>query len=112
MLPYSVAFFAGVNDLVPAENLAYLLKYDSTHGRFDGTVEADEMGLVVDGKHVACMSERDPGQLPWGETGADYVIEATGLFTKGEDAHRHIRAQPFTGREEGGQVHVFGSGRL
>jgi glyceraldehyde 3-phosphate dehydrogenase len=84
--------FVGVNDLVPQDNLAYLLKYDSTHGRFDGTVEADDKGLIVNGKPVACLSERDPAQLPWADLGADYVIEATGLFTRGEDARRHIQA--------------------
>ncbi len=84
--------FVGINDLVPQDNLAYLMKYDSTHGRFDGTVEADDKGLVVDGKHVACMAERDPAQLPWGDLGADYVIESTGLFTTGDTAGKHIQA--------------------
>jgi glyceraldehyde 3-phosphate dehydrogenase len=84
--------FVGVNDLVPADNLAYLLKYDSTHGRFDGTVETDENGFVVNGNSIACTSERDPGQLPWSSLGADYVIESTGLFTKGPDAMKHVEA--------------------
>jgi glyceraldehyde 3-phosphate dehydrogenase len=84
--------FVGVNDLVPQDNLAYLLKYDSTHGRFDGSVEVTDKGFVVDGKLVACMSERDPAQLPWGDLGANYVIESTGLFTKGDDAQKHIQA--------------------
>ena len=83
--------FVGVNDLVPADNLAYLLKYDTTHRRFDGTVSADEVGLVVDGQRIVCKSERNPEQLPWGDLGADYVIESTGLFTSGEDARKHIR---------------------
>jgi glyceraldehyde 3-phosphate dehydrogenase len=82
----------GINDLVPQDNLAYLLKYDSTHGRFDGTVEADDAGMVVDGKRIASMAERDPTQLPWGELGADYVIESTGFFTAGPDARKHIEA--------------------
>ncbi len=84
--------FVGINDLVPQDNLAYLLKYDSTHGRFDGTVESDDKGLIVDGKAVACMAERDPAQLPWADLGADYVIESTGLFTTGEAAGKHIQA--------------------
>jgi glyceraldehyde 3-phosphate dehydrogenase len=73
--------FVGINDLVPPENLAYLLKYDSTHGRFDGTVEAVEDGIIVDGKKIPCMAVRNPAELPWGTLGADYVVESTGLFT-------------------------------
>ncbi len=65
----------GINDLVPADNLAYLLKYDTTHGRFHGTVEAKEDGFVVNGKHVPTYSVRNPAELPWGKNGADYVIE-------------------------------------
>jgi glyceraldehyde 3-phosphate dehydrogenase len=84
--------FVGINDLVPQDNLAYLLKYDSTHGRFDGTVEADDTGMIVDGKRIASMAERDPTQLPWGDLGADYVIESTGFFTAGPDARKHIEA--------------------
>jgi glyceraldehyde 3-phosphate dehydrogenase len=84
--------FVGINDLVPPENLAYLLKYDSTHGRFDGTVEAVEDGIVVDGKKIPCMAERNPTDLPWGDLGADYVVESTGLFTTFDTAHQHIDA--------------------
>ncbi|MBW4482795.1 MAG: type I glyceraldehyde-3-phosphate dehydrogenase [Tildeniella torsiva UHER 1998/13D] len=84
--------FVGINDLVPPENLAYLLKYDSTHGRFDGTVEAVADGIVVDGKKIPCMAERNPAELPWGELGADYVVESTGLFTTFDTAHQHIAA--------------------
>ncbi|MBE9159208.1 type I glyceraldehyde-3-phosphate dehydrogenase [Nodosilinea sp. LEGE 06152] len=84
--------FVGINDLVPPANLAYLLRYDSTHGRFDGTVEAVEDGIVVDGKKIPCMAERNPADLPWGELGADYVVESTGLFTTFETAHQHIDA--------------------
>jgi glyceraldehyde 3-phosphate dehydrogenase len=84
--------FVGINDLVPAENLAYLLKYDSTHGRFDGTVEAVADGIVVDGKKIPTMAVRNPAELPWGELGADYVVESTGLFTSFEGAHQHIQA--------------------
>ena len=84
--------FVGINDLVPPENLAYLLKYDSTHGRFDGTVEAAEDGIVVDGKKIPCTAERNPADLPWGDLGADYVVESTGLFTTFDTAHQHIDA--------------------
>jgi glyceraldehyde 3-phosphate dehydrogenase len=85
--------FVGVNDLVPASNLAYLLKYDSTHGRFPGTVEADgEDALIINGKRVVCTAERDPAKLPWGEMGVDYVVESTGLFTDFDGASKHLEA--------------------
>lgn len=84
--------FVGINDLVPADNLAYLLKYDSTHGLYSGTVEAKEDGFTVDGQFVPCMAMRNPAELPWGELGADYVIESTGLFTTFEGAQNHIHA--------------------
>jgi len=84
--------FVGINDLVPSDNIAYLLKYDSTHGRFQGTVEAKEDGIVVDGKFIPCYSIKDPAQLPWGATGADYVVESTGLFTTAEGAGKHLEA--------------------
>jgi len=81
-----------INDLVPSENLAYLLKYDSTHGRFDGDVQAGQDCLVVDGKTIECLSERNPGDLPWNKMNIDYVIESTGLFTTSEKAEEHLRA--------------------
>jgi glyceraldehyde 3-phosphate dehydrogenase len=84
--------FAGVNDLVPADNLAYLMRYDSTHGRFDGTVEEVDGALVVNGQTVKCMSERDPASLPWGDLNVDYVVESTGLFTSIEGASQHLEA--------------------
>ncbi|MEM6519263.1 MAG: type I glyceraldehyde-3-phosphate dehydrogenase [Cyanobacteria bacterium P01_C01_bin.70] len=84
--------FVGINDLVPAENLAYLLKYDSTHGRYRGTVEAKENGIEVDGKFIPTMSIRNPTELPWGDLGADYVVESTGLFTKYDGAKQHLDA--------------------
>jgi glyceraldehyde 3-phosphate dehydrogenase len=84
--------FVGINDLFPPKNLAYMLKYDSTHGRFDGTVEAAEDGIIVDGKKIPTMAMRNPTELPWGELGADYVIEATGLFTTHDGAKQHIDA--------------------
>jgi glyceraldehyde 3-phosphate dehydrogenase len=84
--------FVGINDLVPPDNLAYLLKHDSTHGKFKGTVEAKEDGIVVNGKFVKCVSVRAPQELPWGELKADYVVESTGLFTDLEGASNHIKA--------------------
>jgi glyceraldehyde 3-phosphate dehydrogenase len=89
-----------VGDIVPADNLAYLLKYDSTQGRFDGTVGskkskadlADDDILVVNGKDILVVSAKDPSGLPWKELGVDYVIEATGLFTDAEKAKGHIAA--------------------
>src|SRR6266550_3836000 len=84
--------FVGVNDLVPPDNLAYLLKHDSTHGRYDGTVEAREDGFVVNGKFVKCVSVRNPAELPWGELKAQYVVESTGLFTDFAGAENHIKA--------------------
>lgn len=84
--------FVGINDLVPPQNLAYLLKYDSTHGRYQGTVEAKENGIEVDGKFIPTMSVRNPAELPWGDLGADYVVESTGLFTKYDGAKQHLDA--------------------
>jgi len=83
---------AGVNDIVPPDNLAYLLKYDTAQGRFAGKVEAKEDGFVVNGKHVPCYSIRNPAELPWGKNGADYVIESTGLFTDYAGAEGHLKA--------------------
>ncbi len=79
-----------VNDLVPADNLAYLLKYDTMHGRAHGTVEAHDDGFSVNGVKTICMAERDPASLPWGDMGVDYVIESTGLFTAHPDASKHL----------------------
>lgn len=82
-----------INDLVPAENLAYLLKYDSTQGRFNGTVEADGDSLVVNGNNIKVLSVREgPAALPWGELGVDVVIESTGLFVADDKAQGHIDA--------------------
>jgi len=83
-----------INDLVPADNLAYLLKYDSTQGRFSGTVEApDEDTLIVNGHTIKSLSVREgPKAMPWKELGIDIVIESTGLFTSDEKAQGHIDA--------------------
>ena len=79
-----------VNDLVPAPNLAYLLQYDSVHGRFEEKVEAVGDDLVIGGRKVRVFAEKDPTKLPWKELGVDYVIESTGLFTQLEDAQKHL----------------------
>jgi len=84
--------FVAVNDLVPADALAYLLKYDSTHGRLDANVTATEGGLRVEGREVRCLSERDPAALPWKDLKVDYVVESTGLFTNREGAGKHLAA--------------------
>ncbi len=84
--------FVGINDLVPPDNLAYLLKYDSTHGTYPGSIEAKGDGILVDGKFIPCTAMRNPTELPWGKYGADYVVESTGLFTTEEGAMQHIQA--------------------
>jgi glyceraldehyde 3-phosphate dehydrogenase len=84
--------FCCINDLVPPDNIAYLLKYDSTHGRFPGTVEAKENGIVVNGKLIPCVSIRNPEELPWKDYGIEYVVESTGLFTDYEGASKHLKA--------------------
>src|SRR5947209_306754 len=84
--------FVGVNDLVPADNLAYLLRHDSTHGLFKGTAEAKEDGIVVNGKFVKCVSVKNPAELPWGQLGATFVVESTGLFTDLPGAENHLKA--------------------
>jgi glyceraldehyde 3-phosphate dehydrogenase len=84
--------WVGINDLVDPKTVAYLLRYDSNYGRFPGQVEATEAGLNIDGKDIRVLAERDPGALPWGELGADVVIESTGLFTDRENAAKHLDA--------------------
>ena len=71
----------GINDLTDNQMLAHLLKYDSTHRRFDGTVEHDDEHLIVNGKPIKAMAERNPAELPWGDMGVDVVVESTGIFT-------------------------------
>ena len=84
--------FVGINDLVPPDNLAYLLKYDSTHGRLNSKLAAREDGIVIDGHFVPCVSMRNPAELPWGKLGVDYVVESTGLFTDYAGAENHLKA--------------------
>ncbi|MGY4677285.1 type I glyceraldehyde-3-phosphate dehydrogenase [Pasteurella sp. P03HT] len=82
----------GINDLIDVEYMAYMLKYDSTHGRFDGTVEVKDGNLVVNGKAIRVTSERDPANLNWGALGVDVAVEATGLFLDDATARKHITA--------------------
>jgi glyceraldehyde 3-phosphate dehydrogenase len=84
--------FVGINDLTKPEYLAYLLKYDSTHGTYNGTVSFDETALIVDGKRIPCVSVKNPAELPWGKLGAEYVVESTGFFTDHAGAEGHIKA--------------------
>jgi glyceraldehyde 3-phosphate dehydrogenase len=84
--------WVAVNDLVDPHTIAHLLKYDSNYGPFPGNVEATDAGLRVDGNEIRVLAERDPGALPWGELGADVVIESTGLFTDRENAAKHLDA--------------------
>ena len=80
------------NDLGDLNTMAHLFRYDSVHGRYDGTVEVTEGALIVDGDEIKALSERDPANLPWGEMGVDIVIESTGIFRKKADAAKHIQA--------------------
>jgi glyceraldehyde 3-phosphate dehydrogenase len=82
----------GINDLTDAKTLAHLLKYDSIHGHFPGSVEAGDNAIIVDGKEIPVCAERDPASLPWGKLGAQIVVESTGLFTKREKASLHVDA--------------------
>src|SRR2546423_1205937 len=84
--------FVAVNDITDAATLAHLLKYDSILGRFPGRVEAREGALAVDGREIKVLAERDPAALPWGELGVEVVTESTGLFTKRDDAAKHLEA--------------------
>jgi glyceraldehyde 3-phosphate dehydrogenase len=82
----------GINDIVDPGTIAHLLKYDSNYGPFPGTVEATDTGVRVDGREIRITAERDPAALPWGEVGAEVVIESTGLFTDRENASKHLEA--------------------
>ncbi len=81
-----------INDLTDTKTLAHLLKYDSAQGRFPGTVEADDAGLIINGKHIKVSAERDPANLPWGELGVDIVLESTGIFADPAGAGKHLTA--------------------
>ncbi len=82
----------GINDLCPADYLAYMLKYDTMHGKFQGEVSSTENAIVVNGKQIPVYAERNPSDIPWGELGAEYVVESTGLFLTKEKAQGHIDA--------------------
>ncbi|MFH1403267.1 MAG: type I glyceraldehyde-3-phosphate dehydrogenase [Candidatus Altiarchaeota archaeon] len=84
--------FVAVNDLTDAKTLAHLLKYDSVHGIFQGEVKSGEGKIIIDGKEIKVLSERDPEKLPWKELGVDVVVESTGRFRQKEDAEKHITA--------------------
>ena len=81
-----------VNDLVQADNLAYLLKHDSVHGKPNFSVKAEGNDLIIDGKKIQVFSEKDPTKLPWKQLGIDYVVESAGIFTDKADAQKHIQA--------------------
>ena len=82
----------GINDLFDAEYLAYMLKYDSTHGAFKGDLKVEGNNLIVNGKKIRGTAEKDPANLKWNDVGADYVVESTGLFTTMEPCQGHLKA--------------------
>lgn len=82
----------GINDLINAEYMAYMLKYDSVHGQFQGDISVEGNDLVVNGKKIRVTAERDPNNLKWNEVGADYVVESTGLFLSKDTANAHLNA--------------------
>ncbi|MFN6945907.1 MAG: type I glyceraldehyde-3-phosphate dehydrogenase [Cytophagaceae bacterium] len=82
----------GINDLIDVEYMSYMLKYDSTHGRFQGTVEVKDGKLVVNGQSIRVTAEKDPANLKWGDVGAEYIVESTGLFLTQDSAQKHIQA--------------------
>ena len=82
----------GINDLFENDSLAYLLKYDSVHGRFQGEVSSDDKNLYVNGQTIRSTAERDPSKLAWGDIGVDYVVESTGFFTDFDGANKHVEA--------------------
>lgn len=84
--------FVAVNDLTSPATLAHLLKYDSVHGRFPGEVKATENSIIVNGKEIKVLAEKDPAQLPWKDLGVDYVIESTGFFRSRDKAAKHLEA--------------------
>ncbi len=82
----------GINDLVPVDYMAYMLKYDTMHGQFQGTIAVEDGKLVVNGKAIRVTAEKDPANLKWNEVGAEYVVESTGLFLTKEKAQAHLAA--------------------
>ncbi len=86
----------GINDLLDPDYLAYMLKYDSVHGRFQGEVAVDGNTLIVNGKKIRLTAVKDPAELKWDEVGADVVVESTGLFLTKETCQKHITASSIT----------------
>ena len=84
--------FVAVNDLTDTKTLAHLLRYDSVHGRFAGTVEAKDDAIVVDGDSIKVFAQKDPALLPWKDLGVDIVLESTGIFTDRDKAAKHLEA--------------------
>src|SRR3989344_2310405 len=84
--------FVAINDLSDSKTLAYLLKYDSVYGRFNGTIEAKDKALVINGKTVYVFAERDPEKLPWKTLKINVVVESTGFFKEKVDAMKHVKA--------------------
>ena len=82
----------GINDLISVDYMAYMLRYDTMHGQFKGTIEVKENALVVNGHSIRVTAEKDPANLKWNEVGAEYVVESTGLFLTKEKAEAHIKA--------------------
>ena len=82
----------GINDLCPADYLAYMLKYDTMHGHFEGTVSSTENAIIVNGKEIPIFAEKDPANLPWAKVGAEYIVESTGFFLTKELAKSHLAA--------------------
>ena len=82
----------GINDLCPADYLAYMLKYDTMHGKFNADVSSKENAIIVNGQEIPVFAERNPADLPWGEVGAEYIVESTGLFLTKEKSQAHLTA--------------------
>ena len=82
----------GINDLIDIDYLSYMLRYDSTHGRFQGQVQVENNQLLVNGRAIRISAERDPNNLAWGDIGVDYVLESTGFFLTDTAARAHINA--------------------
>ncbi|MGI6172990.1 MAG: type I glyceraldehyde-3-phosphate dehydrogenase [Christensenellales bacterium] len=91
-LNYKNVEIVGINDLITPDYIAYMLKYDTVHGRFDGTVDYTDNSIIVNGHEIPVFCEKNPADLPWGKVGAEYVVEATGLFLTKEKAQGHIDA--------------------
>ena len=106
----------GINDLVPVDYMAYMLKYDTMHGRFDGTVDfnVEKSQLIVNGKAIRVTAEKDPANLKWNEVNAEYVVESTGRFLTKEKAEADVYKRQKSGRSHGrraGGVVSVGKGR-